>query len=359
VETAVTPPPPPPTDEIERFTSGHNVAVDVAAIERDLAALWRKANTGSVSVTRACSWNLVVHTSTDAEFKQAQPLADALLASVPSRTVVLNDRPNATGTEIEAFVTANCKMLPGGGKLVCTEEITIEARGRGGEHLPSLLRALLVPDIPSAVLWSDLPPNNAMVAELLVGVDRVILDSTRATELFRVERLGAQVTSRVADLNWLRFAPLRLIIAAAFDAPADPAMLFKLRRVSIDAGPDADSSARLLIGWLGARLGWSSPERHTERGARGWTISRQDRTLQVELRSAPQGVTGVTFESDEGVRVRLDVSASSVTIDAGGAKRSVPFAQRSDADLVVAALGSRGSDKLYQSALHFAVELER
>jgi glucose-6-phosphate dehydrogenase assembly protein OpcA len=352
-----------PTD-IERFTSGHNVEVDVAAIERDLAALWRKASTSSsVAVTRACAWNLVVHTSSDAELKQAQPLADALIAAVPSRTVVLNDRPNASGREIEAFVTANCKMLPGGGKLVCTEEITIEARGEGGDHLPSLLRALLVPDIPSAVMWADLPPNTPMVTELLVGVDRVILDSSRARELFRVEQLGARVTSRVADLNWLRAAPLRLVIAAAFDSPADPAMLFRLRRVSIDASPEADSAARLLIGWLGARLGWSTPERHADRSTTGWTMNRQDSTVLVQLRAAPpdkaKGLTGITFESDEGVRVRLKITPTDVIVDANGTKRSVPLATRNDEALVVAALGSRGTDKLYQSALHFAVELER
>ncbi len=349
--------------DIERFTSGHNVEVDVAAIERDLAALWRKASTSSsVAVTRACAWNLVVHTSSDAELKQVQPLADALIASVPSRTVVLNDRPNASGREIEAFVTANCKMLPGGGKLVCTEEITIEARGEGGDHLPSLLRALLVPDIPSAVLWSDLPPNTPMVAELLVGVDRVILDSSRARELFRVEQLGARVTSRVADLNWLRAAPLRLVIAAAFDSPADPAMLFRLRRVSIDAAPEANSSARLLIGWLGARLGWSTPERHADRSTTGWTMNRQDATVLVQLRAAApevKGLAGITFESDEGVRVRLKILPTEVIVDVSGTKRSVPFSSRADEALVIAALGSRGSDKLYQSALHFAVELER
>jgi hypothetical protein len=37
----------------------------------------------------------------------------------------------------------------------------------------------------------------------------------------------------------------------------------------------------------------------------------------------------------------------------------VPFAIHTDEELVVAALGSRGNDKLYQSALHRAVELER
>lgn len=349
-----------PTADVERFTSGHAIGVDVAAIERDLASLWRKASTSKTSVTRACSWNLVVHTTTDAELERAKALADALVSVVPSRTVVLNHRPNAVGKEVEAFVTANCKLMPGGGKMVCTEEITIEARGRGGDHLPSLLRALLVPDIPTAVLWADLPPNTAMVAELLGGVDRLVLDSTRAAELFRVEQLGTKATAKVADLNWLRGGTLRRAIAGAFDAPADSTMLFRLKRVVIDCAPDALSGAKLLIGWLGTRLSWSTPER-VEKEAPAWMIDRQQGQVSVELNpiDGVMGLVGISFESDRGERVKISVSEHRATVETQVNTRIVPFAVHSDDELVIAALGSRGNDKLYQAALHRAVELER
>jgi glucose-6-phosphate dehydrogenase assembly protein OpcA len=346
-------------NEIERFTTGQTVGVDVAAIERDLGALWRKASTENAAVTRACSWNLVVHTSTDKELERARRLADALVAVVPSRTVMLNERPDAAGSEVEAFVTANCKMMPGGGKLVCTEEITIEAHGRGGDHLPSLLRALLVPDIPSAVLWAGLPPNTAIVAELLVGVDRVVLDSRRAPELFRVEQLGAKVTSRVTDLNWLRWAPLRMIVASAFDPPVSPTLLFGLDRVSVECTPGTQVAGRLLIGWLGARLGWGTPERMTDTDVPGWVFPRQGGQVVVELRMQERGAQAVTFVAG-GEHVKLMVTNdSTVSIDTNGATRTVAYSMHKDEELVIAALGSRGSDKLYASALHRAVELER
>lgn len=346
--------------EIERFTSGQTIGVDVAAIERDLAALWRKASSQNASVTRACSWNLVIHTANEAELERARVLADALVAAVPSRTVILNHRPNAAGPEIEAFVTANCKMMPGGGKLVCAEEITIEARGRGGDHLPSLLRALLVPDIPTAVMWSDLPSASNM-GDLLGGVERVVFDSTRATELSGVEQLGAKITARVADLNWLRAASLRLIIAAAFDAPADTGNLFRIDRLSIECSASAMACTRLLIGWLAERLSWGTPERLTDRETPGWLFPRQQGQVFVDVTAregVPYGVQRLVFGAGPR-RIELTVKDGSIVIDNDGIAHSVPYSVHNDEELIVAALGSRGSDRLYPSALHGAAELER
>jgi glucose-6-phosphate dehydrogenase assembly protein OpcA len=350
------------SSEIERFTSGHAVGVNVGAIERDLASLWRKASLEDASVTRACSWNLVVAVSTDDELARARTLVEALVAEVPSRTVVLDHRPGAPGPELTAFVTANCRLNPGGGKMVCTEEITIEARGRGGELLPSLMRALLVPDIPSAVMWADLPPPTAVMDDILGGVDRVLLDSTRAAELTPIGRLGPKVTSRVADLNWLRGSPLRQVVAGAFDGPAEAPMLFRLRRLQVECGPGALAAAKLLVGWLGARLSWGEAERSSGPEALGWTVARAQGQVVVDVLPDPalEGIAALTFEADRGERVRLVKQAGGMAFESTrSAPRAVTSWERPDVGLVVAALGSRGADRLYQSALTRAVELER
>lgn len=350
--------------DVERFTGGHAVGVDVAAIERDLAALWRKAGaSGSEqSVTRACSWNLVVHATTDAELARAKALADALVAVVPSRTLVLFQRANAIGPEVEAFVTANCRMMPGGGKLLCTEEITVEARGRGSDHLPSLTRALLVPDIPTAVLWAGVPPHAPLVDELLTVADRMIVDTTHlgSEGLARVEQLGNKATHKVGDLAWLRTAPRRRVIAGAFDAPQDAGMLYRLKRVSLECAPDAVASAKLMLGWLGARLSWGTPEAIDDRDAPGWMVPRQQGKVLVDLSpTAPSaGIARLAFESDKGERVRVTSTDACLTIEGAGPTHTVPHVTLADEALVVAALGPRGSDKLYQAALHRAVELE-
>lgn len=349
--------------EVERFTGGHAVGVDVAAIERDLAALWRKASTDAEqSVTRACSWNLVVHASTDAELERAKKLADALVLVVPSRTLVLFQRPNAIGPEVEAFVTANCRMMPGGGKLLCTEEITVEARGKGSDHLPSLTRALLVPDIPTAVLWAGVPPHAALVDELLTVADRLIVDTTTlgSEGLARVEQLGAKATHKVGDLAWLRTGPRRRVIAGAFDAPVDASLLYRLKRVSLACAPDAVASAKLMLGWLGARLSWGTPETIDDRDAPGWMVPRQQGKVLVDVSptATTPGIARLTFESDRGERVRITSTEAGLTIEGAGPTHTVPHVTLADEALVVAALGPRGSDKLYQAALHRAVELE-
>jgi glucose-6-phosphate dehydrogenase assembly protein OpcA len=350
------------SNDIERFTSGHAVGVDVGAIERDLASLWRKASQADATVSRACSWNLVVSVGTDAELVRGKALVDALVAVVPSRTVVVNHRPGASGPELEAYVTANCRLNPGGGKMVCTEEITIEARGRGGELLPALLRALLVPDIPSAVLWAGLPHTSAVMDDLLIGAERVVLDSTRADELTQVERLGPKVTSRVADLNWLRGSPLRRVVAVAFDGANETPMLFRLRRVQLECAPEAVSAAKLLLGWLASRLSWGAPERSQATDSLGWTVARAQGQVVVDLHTTPgaPGISALSFEGERGERVKLVTHPGAMSIESTfGSPRAMPFQERPDESLVVAALGHRGADRLYQSALTRAVELER
>lgn len=318
--------------ELERFTSGAAVGVDVAAIERDLAALWRQAAKGHRAVTRACAWNLVVHVENDAALERGKALADALVERVPSRTLVLHHRPNATtGPEVEAFVTANCKLMPGGGKLLCSEEITVQSRGQGSDYLPSLTRALLVPDIPTAVLCAGLPRDSALVQELVSAADRLILDSHGPDHLGPVERLG-KALPRVADLAWLRSAPWRLAVAAAFDGRAE--LLGKLTRVRVRCAEGSVSEARLLLGWLGARLGWGQVED-------GFALRGQGRVRLDTEWEAGEGVR-VDFEAEGGVRVGAQTHDAAL----------------GDEALVTAALGARGVDKLYQAALRRAVELE-
>lgn len=348
---------------IEHFTSGGPVGVDVGAIERDLASLWRMASVANSAVTRACSWNLVVHATETLELDRARSLAAALVAAVPSRTLVLDDRPDADGQELEAFVTANCRRLPGGGKLVCAEEITVEARGRGAEHLPSLVRALLVPDIPTAVLWAGLPPGTSLVAELVRGVDRVVLDSSRADALAAIAALGEETTTLVADLLWLRQSSLRRAVAAAFDPPTDATTLARISRFTAEAGPGGLNAAKLILGWIGARLEWGPPRRVAgPSGAGRWLVPRSQGDLELELRIAPTGAEGLaalSFETPKAERLGLRFDRGVACIEGVGAPRAARFASRSDEELVVAALGSRGSDPLYQAALTWARELER
>lgn len=342
--------------DIERFTSGAAIGVDVAAIERDLAALWRRASAANAAVTRACSWNLVVHATGPTELERATALADAVVAAVPSRTLVLDHRPTATtGPEIEAFVTANCRMMSGGHKLVCAEEITMTARGRGDEHLPSLVRALLVPDLPTAILWAGTPPRSSVVDALVADADRVILDSAGSDGLRSLARVGA--AARVADLDWLRVAPLRAAVASAFDDPDGPAMLRRLTRVTLRASSAMLSAARLLLGWLADRLHWGQPTTSGPSTAR-WSCATPTGPVSIALELGGDAQLDLCCEAGGGRPRSVRFDHEGIRVTAGDASHRIALHPASPSELVVAALGRQGHDETYRAALDWAVGLE-
>ena len=87
---------------------GEEVAVDVGGIEKELAALWREQSSEtSKALTRACSWNFIVYASDDVVFDRAKGVADLLVQSVPTRSILVQSQPYAsTGKPIEAWVSA-------------------------------------------------------------------------------------------------------------------------------------------------------------------------------------------------------------------------------------------------------------
>lgn len=359
-----------------------DLGVDVGGIERELAALWRDASKRSRhhdQVTRACSWNLVVHCGDDATYAAARPIVDQAVRYVPSRTLMLKPRPNAPapdGKEVEAWVSAACQVASGGGgKLLCTEEITIESRGpEGVAHLPGLVRALTVPDVPTALYWAGAPPTSSSALRiLLAGVDRLVFDTQALPEgveggLTKVAHVGGMLDGlALADLAWLRTASMRSVIASLFDAPVGPAPLDRLKRVRVQTTPRGVPAAKLLIGWLASRLGWGTPER-AERGQLGWQLKagagstlRLDIDVDRVMSTRESGLREVTLETSQGDRFAVtDAQTPALEVAAPGlAARSVLAHEPSTPQALVMALGARGRDRLYPMALHRAVELDR
>jgi glucose-6-phosphate dehydrogenase assembly protein OpcA len=353
--------------------------VNVGAIEKELAALWRSASTDK-QVTRACSWNLVVHCAEEPLYEATKIVVDQAVRHVPSRALILKPRPYATGTEIEAWVSANCQIAPGGGKLLCTEEITIEGRGAAGvDHMPSLIRALQVPDVPTAFWWAGAPPTDASAVRLLLsGVDRLVYDSALLAGtggLMRLGHVGGLLEGLVlTDLNWLRIGGLRSVLASVFDPPVGAEPLAALQRVRIDCTTKGVAAAKLLAGWLASRLAWGSPERVTPEQL-GWTLpgrrgadgSEAARALRLDIETnavtskRESGIKAVHFDTAKGERFSL-VDQGEGMLEAttpGLAARALQAHELPLDQLLVAALGSRGRDRLYPVALHRAVELDR
>ena len=255
------------SEKLERFTAGEAFAVDPDAVERELASLWRVAGKGtqtSSPVTRACLLNVVALLE-EREGREGFGAAESLQAwidelprHVAARALIVRSQPNPSGqTELQSWISANCIIAEGGGKLVCSEEVTIAARGDADHHIPGLTRALLVPGLPTSVVFSGIP-HGALADPVLRLADRVITDvdaSTHQEPLTPLGRVTRDGRHSGMDLGWIRSAALRSELAGVFDPPLEPRSLRTIRTVRCEAPPSVQWSSRLLLGWLALSLG--------------------------------------------------------------------------------------------------------
>ncbi|MCS6800088.1 MAG: glucose-6-phosphate dehydrogenase assembly protein OpcA [Myxococcota bacterium] len=359
-----------PSTRVERFASGDGVQVELGAIERDLASLWRAASERGHAVTRACLWNLVWLVEDEVDLENARALVDALVGTVPAR-VLLVSRPLSIGgdAELQAWVSARCQPAAAGGKLLCSEEITIAADATGRARLPPLVRALLVPDVPAALLTRRLPASLDDLIAHLGDVDRVVVDSGRPASpgLDAAMQLGelhrrARARADLVDLGWLRAGPFRALFASFFDPPIGPSPLRRAARVLVEHDEKGAIAGLLLFGWLAIRLHWSSPRRT---GRSAWALRRPDGEhveLVLEPRPSDAGSDGIhllALETLEGERFAIrDVDPHTIEWAGTGLEpRRMPSPEWTDEALLVEALGARGLDRTFELALRLALDL--
>jgi glucose-6-phosphate dehydrogenase assembly protein OpcA len=324
--------------------------VDVASIERQLAELWRaEKQDGERAVTRAALWNVVAHTVTAEAHAHATEVLSRASAKVPQRTIVVEADPHGSD-DIASWISANCHLV-GGGRQVCSEEVVIKASGARIHHVPPLVSALLLPDMPVAVWWlGDLPDEHDYVELLLDPADRLIVDSSHfkdAADLELVSRIGEQTTTAPADLNWTRLDEWRAATAALFDPPAMRARMQNIRRLRVISGGDgsfgATAEALLYVAWMTAQTG-------TE--------------IAFELASHGQepGIGAMEIHFDDSVAsIRQDRERGVVVANADGVETSVDTITRSLAreseDLIVRLLKRPEADRVYLKSLKIARRL--
>ncbi len=359
------------TDRLQLFEQGGAIEVPVERIEAELAVLWRRAaesRPGQIpnAVTRACLWNLVVHVRGEAHFTTAKRVIDDLSQRIPARTIVVRVEPDAPDA-LRAWVEANWRRREGGGPASGSDEVTLWASGKAIERVPSLVRALLFSDAPTAMFWtSSLPSKGPVVRELLHQADRLIVDTRRLTDerdLGELCALGRSESElQLTDLSWLGISPLRGMCAAVFDPPRDPAVLYRLDRVRVVSNiHGTQARGLLLLGWLMARLGWSAAQRlGDDKATRRWQAKRKDgQTVTLELATEPGGDHGVAaLELHAGKDVWSLARDTSIRVSGPDMPpRSQPARSHSDAELLASALGSRGRDSMFREALARAAEL--
>jgi len=395
---------PAPVTNVEKFSRGEAISVEVDRIEKELAALWQAAGRGQEDgggadaagsgpspISRAALWNLVIPARGADSLSRVKRLADDLAPLLPARVITLcrgwgSTTGGLTGG-ISATIESNVVSRPGGARQVFAEEITLAGEGSEAmeRHFGALVRSLQIPSLPTATLWIDSTAIDSLLTnELLPVSDRLVVDTGRcggARELAAVCRLAAASRVEVGDLGWLRLTGFRLLFAGLFDPPVGGGPLLAARNVEIEHRSPKLASALMLVSWLGCQLGWrpidAAPAFDKGAGMRlrfgtGERRDGREATVAVDLRPSPGecGTSGI-------VSIALDAGAAPGAPSGGGAvygvrrtadnhaeislpiapSRSVKLDSRTDAELCVGALGPAGRDPLLRRVLPYAERL--
>jgi glucose-6-phosphate dehydrogenase assembly protein OpcA len=329
-----------------------DVRVDVASIEKQLADLWRaEKQDGEKAVTKAALWNVVAHTWSAEQHTHATEILARASASVPQRTIVVQADPDGAAS-IASWISANCHLISGG-RQVCSEEVSIIASGDHVDHVPPLVSALLLPDMPVAVWWiGDLPRDTHAYAEtLLEPADRLIYDSSQFEGQADVElvwRIAETTTTAPADLNWARIEEWRSATASLFDPLPMRQRLESIRNVRVYSGGGdsfgATSEALLYVAWLTAQTGREPRYEFVSEG-------NDDGIIAVEIQFKDYAIAVLRGDRERGVVV-ANSDGSETALDC--VTRSLA---RKPEDLIVRLLKRPEADRVYLKSLSIARRL--
>lgn len=362
------------TERVERFSAGESFTVDPDAIERELASLWREAGSASSEgrpVTRACLWNVVVHVEERPEREGASEhaallrLMEELPLHLAYRGLMLHTHPEDTErAPLESWISARCIPAGDGGKLVCSEEITLSAHGRGDRHLPGLVRALIAPGVPTAVVFGATPDLSDPVTKRLVELaDRIVVhtDRTPRPNLSEVQALLARTPGFGMDMSWLEHADLRQEVAALFDSPGASDHWMQLDEVEYIAPPKRRASARLMLGWIAHAFGGRDITQKSTYDGQVWQATRRNGTPFRLILTEDSGVKepSIRFRNQTD-GTSMSVSCRSGRIDSvasGGDAQTLPRLRKTPEVLLSRALASRSQDEVFGLALTIGSQL--
>jgi len=330
----------------------NDLHVDVATIEKQLAELWRaEKHDPDKALTKAALWNVVAHTWTGEQHAHATEVLARASASVPQRTIVIQADPRGDA-RMSSWISANCHLIAGG-RQVCSEEVSIVAAGDQVDHVPPLVNALLLPDMPVGVWWvGDLPRDHHEYAEtLLEPADRLIFDSAQfhgREDLELVARIAENTTTAPADLNWARIEEWRAATAALFDPAPMRERLQAIPKIRVFSGGGTSfgelSEALLYVSWMSAQtereVDFDFVREGDEAGIAAIEILFDDNSIAVMRGDRDRRVV---ISTSDGSDFALDCVTRSLA--------------RSEEDLIVRLLKRPEADRVYLKSLRIARRL--
>ena len=286
------------------FESGEGRPLDVAGIQKDLAALWKEASSaGKEPAMRASRANLIVLLEgKDPASSGVETLIADIASSYPSRVLLVRTAVPAAAGTLTASVSALCS-LGSGARYICCERISIDA-ARGVEpSIPGTVLSLLLGDLP-AVIWvpGELPLAAPWFRALVASSDRLLIDSSffaspGETLSALTQMVGSLAGVDLADFEWLRLAAWRHAVAAAFDrVEAREAAREGFERVTFfEQTPSTEASAAslLLRAWIASCVRTRSFEWHLPREGGATSPPASDASPGGD---PSRGISGILFE---------------------------------------------------------------
>lgn len=279
-------------------------SVPLADVEKEIARqLDGVKQPGEAPAQRARMSNLVVLTHSVEVAARVDDDAPVIVAIHPARLLLLIAEPGPDAVPTTAGVRVWCRG--GKGYHVCSDQVTLHARGAGADALPFAVRRLLIGDLPTNLWWaSTQPPALAgpLLYDLAENAQMIVYDSLGWADPHRgVAATGAWINKferdgdgrwRVAsDLNWRRLKYWRRLLGQALDPATAPGVLDSITDVVVEHGPHAVTQAWQLVGWLASRLNWRVQATRMQPGVEiAWQVGTPaGRTLRVRIHRAPEG----------------------------------------------------------------------
>jgi glucose-6-phosphate dehydrogenase assembly protein OpcA len=289
-------------------------AAVIGRIEGELRALWAAPPApGEVPKSRACTMNLVLVGASADVAREWVPVVDEVLQGTPARALVVGLDPDGPDA-LEADVSGVC--TPGdAGALLCSERVSLVARGAVSVRLPTVVAALTVTDVPTTLVWlGRVHADDPVFAALASDATRIVVDASRgslaglADVVYWLRTKAPAVRPGVADLTWVRLSTWQELCARIFDEPRLRPLAEGVTGVTIVQDGSAGAlgpQGTLLLGWLATRLGWKA----ASLAGKLRLVRRDGATIGVSLRSQAGGNDGPSLRA--------------VSIDAAGGDLSV------------------------------------
>ncbi len=227
----------------------------------------------------------------------------------PSRTVVCAVERGRRELDAVATIAAPEEVKQDQVALL-RETIIVTCGEHHLAHLDGIVDPLVVTDLITCV-WS--PHGHPEGVDSLLRLAQVVLmDSVDEPALEDAIRRARSLSAEayVVDLAWLRSTPWRERIAATFDPPQLRADLNTISKVIVRHHADSAAAALLLVGWLGARLGWQCSPLIRRNGTLTGAAHGRRQDVALTLEQAPEqqvrGLAGLELETASGRWLRLD-----------------------------------------------------